>query len=153
MVTGEHATGLCRLYDADRSPLYGALCPWAFLTPEAPFRDVYARFPEDQTPWVFQFESALPGWAFPVAVVLLVMLFYPSIGFLNAIFARTRSIPHSFAAGTVTSLILAALFGGLLGWAPIAGEVSEEAKYPLKTLGNVVWTPDGMTQELSLIHI
>ena len=120
------------------------------LSPEIPFREVYSRFPEDQTPWLFQFEAEVPGFVFGIAIALLFAFFYPSIGFLNAIFARTRSIPHAIGAGSVTALVLMVLFGTLLGWIPIAGEVSDEARPKMRALGNVVWTPEGMTQEKAL---
>ena len=121
-----------------------------FLAPEIPFRDVYARFPADQTPWMFQFESEVPGWVFGVAIALLFAIFYPSIGFLNAFIARTKSVHQAIGAGLATSLILAVLFGTSLGWVAIAGEVTDEANFAVVSLANVVWPPEGMTKEQAL---
>ena len=141
-----------RLVYAAFMALAGALftAPFAlglFMGPEVAFRDVYSRFPADQTPWIFQFEAEMPGWTFPVAVVLLMLIFYPSIGFLNAIFARTKSMTHAIGAGMVTSSVLMVLFGTMIGWVSIVNEVSNQSRPAVNALSNVVWTPEGMTPE------
>lgn len=117
-----------------------------FLSPDV-WENVYSRFPAEDRPWLYSFHVRIPGWLFGLTMSSLVLLFYPSIGLLNAVFSRTKTLIHAVLTGVLTSFILAVIITLLIGWIPVVGQSSEQSSDVIEALGNVAWQPDGMTEE------
>ena len=115
------------------------------LSEDAWHRDVYSRFPANETPWLYSFWT-IPDWIFGFSVIAIVFVLYPSIGLLNALVVRTKSVWHAIGAGITTSLILFALFFVLLGWIPIASDFAQQSDDEIRTLARAVWTPQGTSK-------
>ncbi|MEM7317185.1 MAG: hypothetical protein AAF497_28960, partial [Planctomycetota bacterium] len=131
----------------------GITLPFAMLIllgPGGYHQDVYSRFPADQTPWIFSFQSSIPFGVSIGALILLVLVFYPTIGYINAIVTSARSLRHSVFNGAITATILGVLFAVVIGWIPLAGELADESSAVIRKLGNVVWTPEGVSSEQAL---
>ena len=108
-------------------------------------KEVYSRFPPDQTPWLYSL-GHLPDWVITVAMTALVFLLWPSIGFLNAVVVQTKSVWHALGTGVFTSAILFGIFYVLFGWIALAGLLAAQSNAPIATLAEAVWAPDGETE-------
>ncbi len=102
--------------------------------------EVYSRFPSDQTPWLFSIGTA-PDWAKITAVLALLFVLWPSIGFITALVVRTKTIWHALGIGVGTCTILVAVSYILLAWLPIAGIATEQSTGKVRVLAEAVWQP------------
>lgn len=109
------------------------------------FTKVYKHFPDDQRPVLYRW--SVPNSVGAVFAFLLVVVLWPSVGWLNALVVRPKTKWHAVKSGIATSMLLVAVFTVLLGWMIVARTVATgESKQSIRTLAEAVWVPRGKAQ-------
>ena len=74
----------------------------------------------------------------------LVLVFWPSLGFLNAIVGRPTSVWRAVGTGALTSILLMAVFSVLLGWMPLMRATNDDDR--IRVLTNAIWPREDQSQ-------
>ncbi|MFK7821346.1 MAG: protein kinase [Planctomycetaceae bacterium] len=106
------------------------------------FAGVYDRFPESERPLLFSLSTKLPEWWGLVAALFLVLVLWPSIGWLIARMAEPKSVLQAAIAGARTSLFLCVMLGLLMGWLIVGRTVATASQRQTRTLAEAVWPSD-----------
>ena len=125
------------------------LCvPVAFAFLSNNTSDVYSRFPDTKKPLLYSFSA--PDWLVAISFILLILVLWPSIGWLNAAVSRPKSIRGALRAGVVTAALLTLIFYCLLGWYVFIQGVDNSVNQDLASLTELIWPPDDKTAESSV---
>jgi eukaryotic-like serine/threonine-protein kinase len=103
------------------------------------FSEVYDRFPLDQRPWLFSF-GKLPNWFNLTMGFSLLFILWPSVGFLNALVGRPKTVWKALGTGCMTAILLTTVFSVLLGWMPLLRMTNDDAR--TKVLTSALWPKD-----------
>ncbi len=101
------------------------------------FTGVYQQFGVTEKPLLYRFEA--PDWLVAVSVVFLVLVLFPSIGFLNAAISRPKSFWSALKAGITTSAVLTMVFYCLLGWMIFLQGANNSINQDVEKLTKHVW--------------
>lgn len=110
------------------------------------FKDVYSRFPDEQTPFLFSF-GELPEIVEIVALLFLVCMFWPAAGWLNAVIAKPKTFYQAAGIGLLTSFVLIIFFYLFLGWMPLIRGATAQSTEQTRILAEAVWLPEGTDKE------
>ncbi len=115
----------------------------ATFATDGDFSDVYDRFPDSERPWLFSM-GTIPRWFNLTMALSLVFVFWPSLGFLNAIVGQPKNVWRALATGALTSGVLMAVFSVLLGWMPLMRATNDDAR--VRVLTNAIWPKTDQSQ-------
>ena len=115
----------------------------ASFATDSDFGDVYDRFPDSERPWIFSM-GTIPQWFNRTMAISLVFVFWPSLGFLNAIVGQPKNVWRALATGVLTSGVLMAVFSVLLGWMPLIRATNDDDR--VKVLTNAIWPKTDQSQ-------
>lgn len=113
------------------------------------FKDVYSRFPQEQTPFLFSFGQMSTVFDF-IALFFLVCLFWPTAGWLNAVIAKPKTKLQAAGIGVLTSSVILIFFYLLVGWMPLIRGATAESSERTKILAEAIWPKDGQDQEVAI---
>lgn len=108
------------------------------------FSDVYDHFPPDQRPWLFSL-GRLPKWLNVMMGLSLILVLWPTLGFLNALVGRPTNVWSAVRTGCVTSALLMAVFSVLLGWMPLLRATNDDIRISILT--EAIWQKKGQTPQ------
>jgi tRNA A-37 threonylcarbamoyl transferase component Bud32 len=123
----------------------------AFFGDNSDVADVYRHFPADQRPWLFSLGKVPKGLDI-AAIAFLFLIFWPSIGLLNALVARPTTIRRAFGAGVLTALVLTGVLFLLMGWMVLLQGSVNATNDQIYVLAEAVWPPKGEQREQTLVR-
>lgn len=106
------------------------------------FARVYDKFPADQRPWMFSL-GAMPNSVNVAMGLSLVLILWPSLGFINAFVGRPASVRNALWIGLLTSMLLIAVFTVLIGWMPLLRATNGDRE--IETLTEALWAREGQS--------
>jgi len=106
------------------------------------FANAYDRFPASERPLLFSLGLGVSPGVGVLAAFFLVLVLWPSVGWLNAQIMQPKSVRNAIGAGIRISILLCVLLSLLLGWVIIARTTTNTGSEAIQTLAEAVWHPD-----------
>ena len=102
--------------------------------------EVYDRFPDGTRPLMYSVR--VPNFISVVFAVILFLVVWPSIGLLNAVISKPRSLTKATLAGLRISSILSLIFYVVSGWLVVIQGVNNYSHDKIEVISKAVWPAD-----------
>ena len=115
--------------------------PFLLLFSSTSMDEVYSYFPESKRSLIFRM-GFVPPWVSAIAMMILVLGIWPSIGFFNAAISGAKSIRQALWNGVLTAFLFSIVVAPLLGWMIVAQSAVNSGNYNIRVLTRAVWAPN-----------
>lgn len=103
-------------------------------------------FPRSEFPLIFRF-GKVPAWLGIGIVMLILFVFWPAIGYLNASLSDAKTVRGSLWQGLFVSSLFSLVLLPLLGWMVVLHNASAHTDRQIRTLADAVWASEENQEE------